>query len=213
MALLLEQDSFFTDYGIRADYEKSFGAVDDEDAFKRSLYELTSNDTMIAFDVEDDGLDGVYVDHEKHGTIDLSECSIMGTDRYYSIGPAFPVALHADLGAISEAAVDGGLSEAFRMISMLPVDSSAWTGISKDFRFTAEVQTKLVSTLEIARNQISTLQLSNVEAARAKAYIDCALMLADLPDPEPDVIAMLIKRLLLVVGAVGVFADLKGIFA
>jgi hypothetical protein len=212
LALLMEQDSYFTEFGLQRDYEDAYGSSVDEAEFKKIVWQLTTNDTLIGFDVESDGLDGVLFDHNEYGQLDQDDFTIIGTDTYFAMGPAFPVALHQDLLAVSEAATEGGLSEALRLMSLLPVDSSQWTGLPKGFRFTPEVQRKIVNILEQARNQVSGLGLTNTEAAKVSAYIDCALILAQLPEPEPDVVALLIKRLLVVVGAIGFFADLKGIF-
>jgi hypothetical protein len=213
LALLMEQDSYFTEYGLRREYEEAFASPVDEAEFKKIVSQLTGNDTLIGFDVEEDGLDGVLIDHNEHGPLESSDYSIIGADTYLAMGPAFPVALHQNLSAVSEAAADGGLSESLRLISLLPVDSSQWTGLPTGFRFTPEMQNKVVDILQKAHRQVSTLGLTNAEAAKATAYIDCALMMAQLPEPEPDLVALLVKRLLVVVGAIGFFADLKGIFS
>jgi hypothetical protein len=208
----MEQDSYFTQYGLKHDYEKAFGEVADEEEFKKLVWQLQSNDTLISFDVETDGLDGVLVDHPEHGQVSIDECTIIGAETYLAIGPAFPVALQQDLTAVSESAAEGGLPEALRLIGLLPADSSRWTGLPVGLRFTPAVQSKVVHALEKARAQLTTIELTNAECAKASAYIDCALMMAQLPEPEPDLVALLIKRFLVVVGALGVFADLNSLF-
>jgi hypothetical protein len=211
LAVLMEQDSYFTEYGLRRDYQQNFGKVDEAE-FKKLVSQLQGNDTLITFDLEEDGMDGILIDHNEHGQLASGDYTIIGAETYLSIGPAFPVALNQDLAAVAEAAAEAGLSETLRLISLLPVDSSGWTGLPKGFRFTPEVQARVINILEMARAQISTMELSNAECAKASAYIDCALTLTQLPEPEPDLIALLVKRLLIVVGAIGFFADLKEIF-
>ena len=212
LAILMEQDSYFTEYGLKRDYEEAFDGSVDEAEFKKIVAQLTGNDTLIDFDVESDGLDGVIIDHDEHGQLNSDDYTIIGAGTFLALGPAFPVALHQDLSSVSEAAADGSLSETLRLLSLLPIDSSQWTGLPKGFRFTPEVQKKVVNILEMARHEVGKLELTNAEAAKASAYIDCALVMAQLPEPEPDVVALLIKRLLIVVGVIGIFADLKGIF-
>ncbi|WP_141395752.1 hypothetical protein [Sphingomonas spermidinifaciens] len=210
LAMLLEQDSFFTDFGLKRDFEQAFGEPNSQE-YSTTLAALKANDTIIAFDVEADGLDGVILDHPDHGQIDLKECSPITVDTFFAIGPSFAVEMHQDLYSVSEAAADGGLSEALRLIKLLPIDSSKWTGEHRALRFTPQVQSKLLLILERARAEVAQLQLSNAEAARVAAYVESAQLLAELPDPEPDLIRLLVQRILLIVGVVGFAGDLKGL--
>ena len=213
LAVLMEQDSYFTQFGLIHDYTKAFGAGDGEADIKRLISDLESDATLIGFDVESDGMDGILIDHNEYGQLDPNDCDIVGAQNYLSIGPAFPIAVHHELNSISEAAVAGGFSEALRLLALLPINSSGWSGTPSSLRLTPEIQTKIVMVLERARLELNDYSFSNVEAKTASAYIDCALIMAQLPDPEPDIVALLIKRLLIIVGFVGVFADFKEIFS
>jgi hypothetical protein len=213
LAVLMEQDSYFTQFGLIHDYTTAFGADDGEAEIKRLISDFESDATLIGFDVESDGMDGILIDHNEHGQLDPNDYDVIGAANYLSIGPAFPIVVHQELNSISEAAVVGGFSETLRLLALLPVDSSGWTGTTSNLRFTPEIQTKIVAVLEHARLELNDYSLSNVEAKKASAYIDCALIMAQLPEPEPDLVALLIKRLLVIVGFVGVFADFKEIFS
>jgi hypothetical protein len=210
-ALILEQDSFFTEFGLRSEYEKAFEAVSEED-FRKSCNDMVTNGALIQFDVENDGMDGVLIDHEEHGQLESQDFHIVGADTYLAVGPHFVPLVQQDSAAIAKEASSGGLAQALQILGMLPIDSSKWTGLDGKLRFTPEVQAQTIELLQRAQTQVSTLGLSNVDAAKATAYIECALMLAQLPEPEPDIIALLIKRLLIVIGTVSFAADLRGLF-
>ncbi len=212
LAALLEQDSFFTEYGLNRDFEQAFGRSGVQvEEFKAAFRSLESNGSLVAFNLESDGLDGVVLDHDDHGPISGQDFSVLSAEIYYALGSAFPVELQDNLSEVSEAAIDGGFSEAIRLLKMLPVDSSRWTGMSPVLRFSPVVQSKTIEILQRARSSVSNLSLTNSEAAKVAAYIDSALLLADLPDPEPDLVRIMVKRIALIVGMIGFVADLKSL--
>jgi len=212
LAALLEQDSFFTEYGLKRDFEQAFGVNGVQaDEFKAAFRSLESNGSLVAFNLESDGLDGVVLDHHDHGPISGQDFSVLSAEIYYALGSAFPVELQDNLSEVSEAAIDGGFSEAIRLIKMLPVDSSRWTGMSPVLRLSPVVQSKTIEILQRARSSVLQLSLTNSEAAKVAAYIDSALLLADLPDPEPDLVRIMVKRIALIVGMIGFVADLKSL--
>jgi hypothetical protein len=210
-AVLLEQDSFFLENSLFSEMKEVIPDLTEGD-FNEIFSELDSDGTLVAFDVEEDGLDGVLIDHEDHGSLKSEDLFIIGASIQYSLGAAFPIKLFPIRHEVAEAAFGAGLKEASRLLSLLPIDSSSWTGVQPDFRFDDASKSKVIDLIKSARKYLEGSALSNADHAKADAYLDCALRLAELPEPEPDFIAEFIKRALIVMGLVGWIADLKALF-
>ena len=213
MANLMEQDSYFTQYALASDFETYFPNSFDEQRFKKVFWEFEKSSQLVALDAEFDVIQDLSLEHHEHGPIEVKDVDFTGADIYYAMGPACVVSFYENLSEISQAAAEGGLSETLRLTSLMPTDSSAWTGIPKALKYDQKVQAQAVELLEDARRKLSTMSLSNADHKTASGYVECALILMNLPEPELSLTQHFVRRLLTIVGVVGVFADLKEIFS
>jgi len=212
LAVLMEQDSFFTDYSLRKELKEAFPTFSDEE-YNAIFRDFESDGTLIAFDLENDGLVGESFDHDDHGQIEAQELSLLsGGTYFYSLGTAFPIRLHSQRSAVLQAALDGGLSEAARLLSNLPFDASTWTGRVEKLSFDAKAKSKFVALIKEARSCLDAAELNNLEYSKASAYLDCALLLAEQPEPDADLLAELVRRAIQLIGALSLMADLKSLF-
>lgn len=213
MAILMEQDSYFTQYALASDFQSHFPNSFEEQRFKKVFWEFEKSSQLIALDAEHDVIQDLTLEHHEHGPLEVKDVDFTGTDIYYAMGPACVVSFHENISEISQAAAEGGLKEVLRLASLLPTDSSGWTGIPKSLKYDQKVQTQAVRLLEEAQLKLSDLSLSNSDYKATSGYIECALILMNLPEPEPSLAQYFVKRALAIVGLVGVFADLKEIFS
>jgi hypothetical protein len=208
----MEQDSYFQKDRIRDEFKNAFPDLTDED-FGRAWSSFEGDGSLVGFDVESDGLDGALFEHEEHGTLNMNDMFILGTDEiYFGIGSAFPVRLYEMKSAVTEVAIDAGFSDAARMLSLLPIDSSSWTGISASFKFDDVAKSKVITLIDKARMELAKSPLTNAQHSKADAYLECALLMTEQDDPDADIIVVLIRRALALVTAIGLVADLKSIF-
>jgi hypothetical protein len=213
LLLYLEDPALKTDDNLHKKYKAVFGENDNGQEVYQTIQDLSQHDILIDFDPEFEAFnDFISLTHKEHGDIDLCDIEISGMDSFLALGPKSIVAVIENADELAETAVEMGFSKALAHLKNLPIDAGKWTGLPTGFRFTKEVQTRVVHILKKAQIELDCLVLTNEERAKASAYIDCALVMAQLPDPEPDIVALMIQRLLILVGLVGFFADLKGIF-
>ena len=214
LLLFLEDTKLFTDDALLKRYKEAYGDNGDGAEAYEAIQELSRHDELVEFDPEYEAFnDFISVTHKEFGDIEFSDLDIQGMDSFLALGPKSVATIIENADGLAEFATDAGLSKALMYLKNLPVDASNWTGLPKGFTFTKEVQQKVIVALENARVELEGLSLSNAQHAKASAYIDCALIMAQAPDPEPDVVAFLIKRLWMVLAGVGLLADLKGIFS
>jgi hypothetical protein len=213
LLLFLEEPKLYTDDSLLKKYREVYGDSWNGHEVYESIQELSRHDQLADFDPEFEAFnDFISVTHKEHGDIEFGDLEIQGMDSFMALGPKSIVTIIENANELAEFAAESGLTKALAHLKNMPIDASKWTGLPTGFKFTKQVQLKVVEALNKARSELVGLGLSNAEHAKASAYIDCALIMAALPDPEPDIIALLIKRFLAIFAVVGVFADLKGIF-
>ncbi|MFX4085911.1 hypothetical protein ACKU27_12510 [Sphingobium yanoikuyae] len=200
LATLLEQDSFFTWYGLKHDYQKFFGVLEDDEPFKKVVSGFQNSDVIIAFDLQEDGLGGALLDHNEHGSLNASDIMVVGDDEFLALGPAYAIELYADTSAVAEAAAEGGCREALRLIKLLPIDSSKWTGVRPTLVFDDKVKSKVLDLLKKADHEMDGMFLSNVDHSQARALLKAALILAEAPNPDPVLISTIVRRLGEIIG-------------
>ena len=200
LATLLEQDSFFTRYGLKHSYEQFFGALSDDGPFKKVVSQFQSSDVIIGFNLQEDGLGDAILDHHEYGSLNASDITVLGDDEYLALGPAYAVELYADTSSVAEAAAEGGCREALRLIKLLPIDSSGWTGVRATLSFDDKVKSKILDLLKKADLEMDAMSLSNVDHSQARALLKAALVLAEAPDPDPVLISTIVRRLSEIIG-------------
>ena len=212
LATLLEQDSFFTWSGLKYDYQKFFGILDDDEPFKKVVSGFQSSDVIIAFDLQEDGLDGALLDHNEHGSLNASDIMVIGDDQFLALGPAYAIELYADTSAVAEAAAEGGCREALRLIRLLPIDSSKWTGVRPTLVFDEKVKAKILDLLKRADQEMDGMYLSNVDSSQARALLKAALVLAEAPEPDPVLISTIVRRLSEIIGVTSAVLGILSFF-
>jgi hypothetical protein len=213
VCLFLEEDEPSSVGGLKFVYERAFGSGIAFEDIRHAARPLVESGVLIEFDPESEAIDGALFDHPVHGQFAGDELTVLNVDTYFGLGPKAPFYVDQNKELLIEASLNGGLAEAFDCLRELSIDSSKWTGLQAGFKFTPAVQAKLLELLESARKSLGDIELSNSQASKASAYIDCAVLLTNSPEPEPGLVRELLKRLLLVVPIIGVFADLKSIFS
>lgn len=184
---------------------------DPERAVTKILHAMVQANILVEFDVESDGLDGVLVEHNEFGSLDNDELSFSNIDNIYCLGPKAFGFLDERKSHLAELASDRGLGSALERLMKLRADSSSWTGLPTGFSFTPEVQAKVIKLLTDAIDEVERSSLGNSTKVQAGGYLQAALILARAPDPQPDLIAILLKRLRLTLEAVGLFANVLGL--
>jgi hypothetical protein len=93
------------------------------------------------------------------------------------------------------------------------IDSSRWTGLPSDFVLTAQKQATLIKLLEDAEHKLDAVGASNTDKSMARAYIVAARVLADVPEPQADIIWELISRANQLAGIASLFVSIIALFA
>ena len=91
-------------------------------------------------------------------------------------------------------------------------DSSAWTGLPRDFVLTEEKRVALVRGLDAAEQGLSGLRLGQEVQAQARAYIVAARSLAEAPEPQPDLIWEILNRANSIAGIASLFVSILALF-
>jgi hypothetical protein len=97
-------------------------------------------------------------------------------------------------------------------VGVPPVDSSSWTGLPRDFRLTEARRVSLVRALDKAEEVASNLPLGQEAQAQLRAYIGAARVLAEAPEPQPDLIWELVNRADALAGVASLFVSILALF-
>ena len=92
------------------------------------------------------------------------------------------------------------------------VDSSAWTGLPKHGRLSAEAVDSLQRTLSDVEKALDESGASNAEKSQARAYVIAIRALAEAPDPPADIIWQIIARANSAAGIAAFFVAVIGLF-
>jgi hypothetical protein len=212
MALLLDSDTLIGRGVLAVVYERAFKVGEAREIVRDALAVLTKIEAAIIFDVESEAIDGVYMEHDTHGSIESQEITYLDLDEFVALGPRAMFEIGERRSQIAEAASDGGCGDALRRLKELPFDASSWTGIKPELIFDEAVKAKVVSLLHKARDELTDGLLSNREIAQARAFLSAALVLTDTPDPSTDLIWELIQRASAIAGLVGALFGLTQLF-
>lgn len=192
-------------------YKRKYVNSDEElDRFKAVVYRLTKDDVLTDFDTEFEIADQLSVEHAEHGHLDLTDINFIGFDELVAIGPRFVERVRFRCSEIMEQAAAAGLSNAMNVLKQLPIESWKWTGLSTNFVFDAAAQSRVVKLLKQADDEIKIT--NNYDGAQAKAFIKAALILAESPQPQPDLVWEIIQRVSAIVGLLSGIETLISIF-
>ncbi|HEX8126292.1 MAG TPA: hypothetical protein VF548_11980 [Allosphingosinicella sp.] len=192
-AIALNSDTHLTYYQIIRDREKMFGAEFSQGEVRDVIAKLVKQEVLVETDIEWDILFGETLSHNQHGELDTNDFNF-NFDELLNLGPAALNFTEENARDLREAAAVGQLPRALTILQKLSVDSAQWTGLPRGFRFTPEVKHTLVRLLREADRQLEQSGLPNSQAAQAKAYVHSAILLAEAPDPQPDLIWEMVQR-------------------
>lgn len=183
-----------TQLGYR--WEKLFGEQNRKGFLNPALRELVSEEVLGEFDIEFSGaFDFASADHNSHGEIDLSELqNFFNLTELLGLSKGAVKFVYENALALADEAKRLGLDEALKTIMKLPVDSSAWTGATKGFRFTDENRLDLLKMLSDAELALDRSSLTNSEIGQGKGLIKAAIVLLNVPDPPEQDIWSILNR-------------------
>ena len=131
LVFLERGDDPLTSYGIA----QALGA-DPHDLgheVRRVVARMVEGEVLLEFDVENDALDGVLIEHEKYGQLDNSDLSYLHVDNLFGLGPKAIEFVDERKSQLMEMAADRGLGNALQRLRNLRIDSSSWTGLPAGF--------------------------------------------------------------------------------
>jgi hypothetical protein len=213
LAIFLNEDDIVRVGGAALIYQRTFGG--DEGAkkdFRRVFWQLVKDDILIEYDTETEIADELHVEHSEHGHLNNSDLSYIGFEELAAIGPAFVSAVRERSSEICEQALNGGLSHAFERLRQLPIESWKWTGLPESFVLDDAAKSKVIELLHLADVELSDRDLSNYQISQAKALIKAALILADAPKPQADLVWEIIQRISAIIGIAAGIQGLSSIF-
>jgi hypothetical protein len=213
LAIFLNQDDLVQVGIAELIYRRAFGDNDEgRKEFRRVFFQLTKRDVLIEYDSEFEFADTLLVEHSEHGQLANSDLSYIGFEDLAAIGPGFVAAVRERSSEIFEQAVDAGFDHALERLRDLPIESWKWTGLSEGFVFDDTVKSKVIKLLRSADDELGSLELTNHETSQARALIKAALILADAPRPEADLVWEIIQRISAIIGIVSGIQGLSSIF-
>ena len=213
LAIFLDQNDLVQVGVAELIYTRSFGDGDDAKRdFRRIFWQLVKSDVLIEYDTETEISDELHVEHSEHGHLSNVDLSYIGFEELAAIGPGFVAAVRDRASEIFEQALSSGLTRAIERLRALPIESWKWTGLSKNFVFDDAVKSKVIDLLKSADAELAGLNLTNYQVSQAKALLKAALVLADAPQPQPDLVWELIQRISAIIGIVAGIQSLSSIF-
>lgn len=211
LVFLERGDDPLTNYGIAQALGEN--PHDPEREVSNVVARMVKNEILVEFDIEHDALDDVIIERDKYGPLDNSDLSYVLTGNLYGLGPKCLEFVDDRKSQLMMEAADRGLVNALQRLRNLRVDSSSWTGLPAGFSFTPQVQARVVQLLGRAISEVDKSDLGNNAKAQTSAYLRAALVLAEAPDPPPDLVAELLRRIRYAGELVGFLSSMTGLLS